>query len=167
MAVRTALSFLVLMLLQGAAGQTAAQQTATRAQDVAPAEARRPQVLNRPRAPAEPREPRCESGGSNLQFCCRGEMPSRHSVAIRIDAALRCRLLSLQAFLRLYLGLRGLLTGSLCSCAQLLSYFFSRASIPAWAMASSTSDLAPLAAIAPSVWPSTLMGKPPCPGKQR
>lgn len=40
-------------------------------------------------------------------------------------------------------------------------YFFSRASIPAWAIASSISDLAPLAAIAPMVSPSTLMGNPP------
>ena len=41
------------------------------------------------------------------------------------------------------------------------SYFLSRASIPAWAMASSTSDFAPLAAMAPRVWPSTLIGSPP------
>ena len=42
-----------------------------------------------------------------------------------------------------------------------LSYFFSSASMAAWAMASSTSDAAPLQAMAPTVWPSTKIGTPP------
>src|SRR5580693_9255146 len=45
-------------------------------------------------------------------------------------------------------------------------HFLSRASSPACAIASSISDLAPLAAIPPSVLPSTLMGSPPCLGKK-
>jgi len=38
---------------------------------------------------------------------------------------------------------------------------FSSASTPAWAMASSISERAPLAAMPPIVWPSTMIGSPP------
>src|SRR5512133_1859822 len=50
------------------------------------------------------------------------------------------------------------------NCASLddqKGYFFSSASIPAWATASSISDLAPLAAMPPRTWPSTMIGNPP------
>ena len=44
-------------------------------------------------------------------------------------------------------------------------HFLKKASSAACAMASSISDLAPLAAMPPIVWPSTLMGSPPWLGK--
>lgn len=45
--------------------------------------------------------------------------------------------------------------------ASLLSYLAASASRATCAMASSTSEAAPLTAIPPSVRPSTLMGRPP------
>ena len=46
-------------------------------------------------------------------------------------------------------------------CRRLPSHFLKTASSPACAIASSISDLAPLAAMPPIVLPSTLIGSPP------
>lgn len=52
-------------------------------------------------------------------------------------------------------------TGMIPSHGYRSSYFASKASIATWAMASSTSEGAPLTPMPPSTWPSTRMGSPP------
>ena len=52
-------------------------------------------------------------------------------------------------------------SGRFSLCIGGPTYFFNKASIAACAIASSTSDAAPLHAIAPIVSPSTWMGSPP------